>query len=80
MYRNQAKSANIFLEQEKDLTDIVFTTQQVADSDEHRLLMALRETELKDEEVTTAFYEKITSSLALDTPYMILLAYDKYTS
>ncbi len=62
----------------KNLTDIVFTTQQVADSDEHRLLMALRETELKDEEVTTAFYEKITSSLALDTPYMILLAYDKY--
>ena len=60
----------------KNLTDIVF--QQVADSDEHRLLMALRETELKDEEVTTAFYEKITSSLALDTPYMILLAYDKY--
>ena len=62
----------------KNLTDIVFTTQQVADSDEHRLPMALRETELKDEEVTTAFYEKITSSLALDTPYMILLAYDKY--
>lgn len=62
----------------KNLIDVVFSTQQVADSDEHRLLMALRETELKDEEVTTAFYEKITSSLALDTPYMILLAYDKY--
>ena len=33
----------------KNLTDIVFTTQQVADSEEHRLLMSLRETELKNE-------------------------------
>jgi len=62
----------------KNLTDIVFTTQQVADSDEHRLLMALRETELKDEEVTTAFYEKVIGSLHMETPYMVLLAYDKY--
>ena len=31
----------------KNLIDIVFSTQQVADSDEHRLLSALRSTELK---------------------------------
>ncbi len=62
----------------KNLTDIVFTTQQVADSDEHRLLMALRDTELKDEEVTTAFYQKAIEGLHLETPYMILLAFDKY--
>ncbi len=62
----------------KNLTDIVFETQQVVDSEEHKLLMALRETELKNEEITTAFYEKVIGSLQMETPYMILLAYDKY--
>ena len=33
----------------KNLLDITFTTQQVADSDEHRLLMALRDSSLEDE-------------------------------
>ena len=32
----------------KNLIDIVFSTQQVMDSDEHRLLSALRSSELKD--------------------------------
>ena len=32
----------------KNLIDVVFSTQQVADSDEHRLLQTLRQTELKD--------------------------------
>ena len=31
----------------KNLVDVVFSTQQVADSDEHRLLQTLRQTELK---------------------------------
>ena len=34
--------------QGKNLIDIVFSTQQVADSEEHRLLMALRDSQLKD--------------------------------
>ena len=32
----------------KNLVDIVFSTQLVADSEEHRLLMALRQSALKD--------------------------------
>ena len=32
----------------KNLADIVFSTQQVVDSPEHRLLMALRESSLTD--------------------------------
>ena len=32
----------------RNLIDIVFSTQQVADSDEHRLLRALRDSQLKD--------------------------------
>ena len=35
---------------DKNLLDLTFRTQQVADSDEHRLLMKLRETKLTDEE------------------------------
>ena len=35
----------------KNLIDIIFSTEQVADSDEHRLLMALRDSQLKDGEI-----------------------------
>ena len=34
----------------RNLIDIVFSTAQVADSDEHRLLMRLRDSGLEDEE------------------------------
>ena len=43
----------------KNLTDISFTTQQVADSDEHRLLMALRGSSLADEEAVQALFQRI---------------------
>ena len=39
-------------------SDLVFSTQQVADSDEHRLLMSLRDSELQDLEARQAFYQK----------------------
>lgn len=65
--------------QGRNLIDIVFTTEQVADSDEHRLLSALRESELKDGEVRGALYEKIMGSLDLgEGNYLILLAFDAY--
>ncbi len=44
----------------KNLIDIVFSTQQVTDSPEHKLLMSLRETELKDPAVRQAFYDIMT--------------------
>ena len=63
----------------KNLIDIVFSSEQVVDSDEHRLLMALRSTELKDSAVREAFYQKIINSLDLgDSNYLILLAHDAY--
>ena len=63
----------------KNLIDIVFSTQQVADSDEHRLLMALRDSRLKDGEVRQEFYQKVIDSLDMgDGNYLILLAYDAY--
>ena len=63
----------------RNLIDIVFTTEQVMDSDEHRLLSALRDSELKDGEVRSEFYGKIMESLELgDSNYLILLAFDAY--
>lgn len=65
--------------QGKNLIDIVFSTRQVADSAEHRLLMSLRDTELKDPAVRQAFYDKVIESLDMgDSNYLLLLAHDAY--
>ncbi|MGM9607644.1 MAG: DUF4317 domain-containing protein [Oscillospiraceae bacterium] len=63
----------------RNLIDIVFSTQQVVDSDEHRLLSALRDSGLKDGAVRQTFYQKIIDSLDMDgSNYLILLAHDVY--
>lgn len=63
----------------RNLIDIVFSTRQVMDSDEHRLLSALRDSGLKDGEVRQTFYQKVIDSLDMnDSNYLILLAYDAY--
>ena len=65
--------------QGKNLIDIVFSTQQVVDSPEHKLLMSLRDTELKDPAVRQAFYDKVIESLDMDgNNYLVLLAHDAY--
>ena len=50
----------------KNLIDITFRTAQVADSPEHKLLMTLRDTELKDEEARQALYRKIIETVLMD--------------
>lgn len=63
----------------KNLIDIEFTTQQVMDSEEHRLLMQLRTSALRDDQARKAFYERVIASLELDhNNYLILLAHDVY--
>ena len=62
----------------KNLIDLVFSTQQVADSDEHRLLMALRDSGLQDGKARQAFYQKAVESLHLEGNYLLLLAHDTY--
>ena len=61
-----------------NLIDIHFTTRQVMESPEHKLLCNLRETALADEALIHQFYQKIMDSLTLEGNYMILLAYDCY--
>lgn len=63
----------------RNLIDIVFSTQQVVDSEEHRLLSALRDSALKDNEVRQAFYQKVIDALDMDgSNYLLLLAHDAY--
>lgn len=61
----------------KNLLDIDFETQQVVDSDEHKLLMALRHS-LDDLDAVRAFYRRVIDSLDLEGNYLILLACDRY--
>lgn len=63
----------------KNLLDISFATKQVMDSEEHRLLSALRKTELQDAELRQQFYRCVIDSVDTeDSNYLILLAYDAY--
>ena len=62
----------------KNLLDITFDTRQVVEGDEHRLLMALRDSELRDQEAVEALFQRAIQSLDLEGNYLILLAYDAY--
>ena len=63
----------------KNLLDIEFSTKQVEDSDEHRLLQALRLSHLRDEDMRELFYQRVIESLDFgDESYVIMLASDSY--
>lgn len=62
----------------KNLIDVEFATRQVAEGDEHKLLLALRDSDLRDEDAVKALYERVIQSLNMDGSYVILLAHDTY--
>jgi len=62
----------------RNLMDITFATRQVVDSTEHKLLMRLRDSALKDDEAAEAFFQKVSQAVSMDCNYLILLAYDAY--
>lgn len=64
----------------RNLISVDFATKQVADSDEHRLLSALRKSTLEDEQLRDRLYRRIIDSLSFDEDcnYLILLACDAY--
>lgn len=62
----------------KNLIDVSFRTQQVVDSPEHKLLMTLRDSQLKDQEAMETFCRKVMESVTMDTAYLILMGYDTY--
>ena len=62
----------------KNLIDISFKTSQVADSPEHQLLMGLRDSRCKDEELRNRLCKKIIDSVSFDGNYLILMAGETY--
>ena len=62
----------------KNLLDITFATQQVVHGSEHRRLMDLRASELRDEEALESLFQAMIRALDLEGNYMILLAHDAY--
>ncbi|MGN1004161.1 MAG: DUF4317 domain-containing protein [Oscillospiraceae bacterium] len=62
----------------RNLMDIEFSTRQVVDSEEHKLLMALRNSRLEDTNALHAFYQKAIQALNMEDNYLILMVYDAY--
>ncbi len=62
----------------KNLIDLTFKTSQVADSPEHKLLMELRQSKLKEENLRMALYQKIIDTVSLESNYLILIGCDAY--
>lgn len=62
----------------KNLVDIVFDTEQVGSSEEHALLMALKDSGLSDEDAVQTFFSRVIDSLEVEDNYLILLMHDAY--
>ena len=62
----------------KNLIDIEFSTNQVLDDEQHKTLMALKNSELEDAEAVKKLYDSIISSLKMEGSYLIILSCDKY--
>lgn len=63
----------------KNLMDIEFETKEVAYGENHRLLMDLRNSGLKDNAAVQTFFEKVAAAVKIeDSSYLILLVHDTY--
>lgn len=62
----------------RNLVPVEFSTAQVMESEEHRLLTTLRASGTKDDETVHAFFEKIIGSLEIEGNYVILLATERF--
>ena len=63
----------------KNLLNVEFSTAQVEDSDEHRLLQTLRTSHLSNETMRKILFQRIIDNVDMgDVGYVILLASDSY--
>ena len=62
----------------KNLIDITFQTAQVANSEEHKLLMDLRTSALAEQETREKLYRKIIDNVSFQDNYLILIGCDSY--
>ena len=62
----------------KNLIDIEFSANQVLSGEQQKTLLALRNSELADDEAAHALYERIREHTNIDGNYIIFLVCDKY--
>ena len=62
----------------KNLIDVTFRTAQVANSPEHKLLMDLRTSGLKDDTLRQQLYQKIIENANFEDSFLILIGCDSY--
>ncbi len=62
----------------RNLLDVSFSTKQVLEGEEHKLLMGLRESGLENEELVHAFYQKAIGAIEMEGNYLLLLTSDAY--
>ncbi len=63
----------------RNLIDVEFSTQAVAEGEDHKLLRTLRDTKLKDAVLRRQFCEKVIQNVEMgEDSYLILLAQDTY--
>ena len=63
---------------DKNLIDIVFTSEQVMNGAEHKALMELRRSKLADQDLRDAFFKRIIDAVDMKENYLLLLAHDSY--
>lgn len=61
-----------------NLLDIEFSNEEVMHGTEHKILMAMRNSNLRDDDAVNAFFEKVIESVYFEGNYAILLASDRY--
>ena len=64
--------------QGKNLLDIEFSTDTVMNSDQHKLLMLLREGKLSDSETAEVFFRNMIDSVSFEGNILILLIHETY--
>ncbi len=63
---------------DKNLVNLEFTAEQVRESEEHALLMELRDTGLEADEAVEDFFRRVIDTLVMEDNYLILLMHDAY--
>lgn len=61
-----------------NLLDLEFKGMDAINSDEHKLLMRLKKSNLEDEEALSVFYDKVIKSVNFEGGFVILLGIDNY--
>ena len=62
----------------KNLLQVSFSTEDVMNGEEHKMLMEMRKQSTESEPYIQTFFEKTAASLAMEGAYIILLAQDVY--